>query len=433
MIHSAVLAAALSLPAPQRDTAALAALDPSALPTEQQVDLLTVLEEQCRWLAAARLRAIAAVGESDRSELGLAQESVSLALQVSPRTAQRLLAEASTVRQELPETLTALAGGTISEGHARVIAEGVWRLPDRPGIADALEKSVLAPIVRDGDTYTVPQFRQLVRRAVLALDPATAEQRHARAAADRCLTIHPEDDGMAWLGAYLPAPEAQLLHTRLTAAATRLAASDERGLDQRRADLFVEAMLAGLPDDGLPPKRGRRPSIQVTVAADTLLGLDHAPAHLTGYGPITAETALRLAADESGTWRRLLTDPDTGALLDVGRDRYRPAPRLRAFVAARDDRCAFPTCNQPGYRCEYDHIQPFAAGGRTTRSNGALACRRHNQAKAQTGWSYRQELDGAFRWQSATGHRYRGGGAPWALRMVARSRPAPGPAEPSSS
>jgi len=433
MIDSAAVAAALSLPARQRDTAALAALDPSALPPAQQVDLLTILEEQCRWLAAARLRAVAALGSSDRSELGLAQESVSLALQVSPRTAQRLLAEASTVREELPATLIALAGGTISEGHARVVAEGLWKLPDRPGIADALEKAVLAPIVQDGDTYTVPQFRQLVRRAVLALDPGTAEQRHARAVADRCVAIYSDDDGMAWLGAYLPAPDAQLLHTQLTAAAARIPASDERGLDQRRADLFVAAMLAGLPEDGQPVKRGRRPSIQVTVAADTLLGLDDAPAHLTGYGPITAETARRLAADESGTWRRLLTDPDTGALLDVSRDRYRPAARLRAFVAARDDRCAFPTCNQPGYRCEYDHIQPFAAGGRTTRSNGALACRRHNQAKAQTGWSYRQGRDGSFRWQSSTGHRYRGGGAPWALRMVARSRPASGPAEPSPS
>ena len=177
-------------------------------------------------------------------------------------------------------------------------------------------------------------------------------------------------------------------------------------MDQKRADLLVDAVLSGLPADGLPVLQGRRPAINVVVSADTLLGLDDQPAQLTGYGPITAQAARRLAADESGTWRRLLTDPDTGALLDIGEHRYRPAQRLRAFVSARDDVCAFPTCQQPGYRCEYEHIQPFSEGGRTCRCNGALACRRHNQCKLNTGWSYRLNRDGSFTWTSSTGHRY---------------------------
>ena len=159
----------------------------------------------------------------------------------------------------------------------------------------------------------------------------------------------------------LGAPEAQLIFTRLTAAATLLPATDPRTMDQKRADLLVDAVLSGLPVDGLPVLQGRRPSINVVVSADTLLGLDDQPAHLTGYGPITAETARRLAADGSGTWRRLLTDPDTGALLDISGNRYRPPQRLRDFVSARDDVCAFPTCNQPGYRCEYEHTVAFSA------------------------------------------------------------------------
>jgi len=415
------LAAALGQRPPERDSATLVAVEPSALSESEQVDLLTVLEEQCRWLAAAKLRVVAAIAEADRSDRRLAEESVSLVLQISGRSAQRMLAEASTLRQDLPATMAALAAGRLSAGHAQVVAEGSWRLPDEPGLVADYEQSVLAPIVRDGSTYTVPQFRQVVRRAVLARDPSTAEQRHQAAVADRCVAVTADDDGMAWLTAYLPAPEAQLLHTRLTAGATLLPATDPRTLDQRRADLFVDGMLAGLTPESVPKPRGRRPAIQVTVAADTLLGLDDEPAHLTGYGPITAGAARRLAADESGTWRRLLTDPDTGALLDLSPDRYRPSQRLRDFVSARDDRCAFPTCNQPGYRCEYDHIAPFAAGGPTTRANGALACRRHNQAKAGTGWSYRHTRDGTFVWQTATGHRYRGGGPPW----LRRGRPRP--------
>jgi Domain of unknown function (DUF222) len=152
-----------------------------------------------------------------------------------------------------------------------------------------------------------------------------------------------------------------------------LPAEDHRALDQRRADLFIDAMLTGLPLDGLPTVQGRRPAINVVVAADTLLGLDDHPAHLTGYGPITADTARRLAAEESGTWRRLLTDPDTGALLDISPHRYRPAQRVRDYLSARDDVCAFPTCNQPGYRCEPDHTIPYAQGGATRRDNLASA------------------------------------------------------------
>jgi hypothetical protein len=104
----------------------------------------------------------------------------------------------------------------------------------------------------------------------------------------------------------------------------------------------------------------------VVVSADTLLGLDDQPAQLTGYGPITAQEARRLAADQPGTWRRLPTDPDTGALLDISKDRYQPPQRVRDYLSARDDVCVLPTCQQPGYRCEPDHTIPFDHGGPTT-------------------------------------------------------------------
>jgi HNH endonuclease len=102
----------------------------------------------------------------------------------------------------------------------------------------------------------------------------------------------------------------------------------------------------------------------------------------------------------------LLTAPDSGALLDISEHRYRPAQRLRDYVCARDDVCAVPTCNQPGYRCEYEHITPYTHSGTTSRRNGALACRRHNQCKTNTGGRYRHNEDGSFTWTSSTGHAY---------------------------
>ncbi|NWJ70321.1 hypothetical protein HX744_07205 [Pseudonocardia sp. ICBG1122] len=41
-----------------------------------------------------------------------------------------------------------------------------------------------------------------------------------------------------------------------------------------------------------------------------------------GRGPVPADLARALAA--GGVWQRLVTDPLSGTLLDVGRTRYRP-------------------------------------------------------------------------------------------------------------
>jgi hypothetical protein len=72
------------------------------------------------------------------------------------------------------------------------------------------------------------------------------------------------------------------------------------------------------------------------VPISTLLGIDDHPAHLHGYGPITADIAHRLAANS--TWRRLLTDPATGALLDYGTTRYTPPADLQTLHAQEDRR-----------------------------------------------------------------------------------------------
>jgi hypothetical protein len=396
------LAEMVALPPAARPTGELAGLDPRALSAADRIDLVTALQEQKNWLDAVQARVLAEIDAADGSPLNLSQEAVSLALKVPVLTAQRKLKTARTLVDELPRTLALLAAGEITDRHVQLIAEASWRLD-----ADVIARFDTAVTERAAD-QTVSQLRQSVSRAELALDPATAQQRHTRALADRRVGFQPAADGMAELPVLLGAVEGRLIFTRLTAAATLLPAADIRTMDQKRADLLVDAVLSGLAQDALPELQGRRPAIQVVVAADTLLNLDDEPAHLLGYGPITAETARRLAADESGSWRRLLTDPDTGHLLDISADRYRPGQRLRDFVDARDGVCAFPTCNQPGYRCEYEHVVPFEQGGRTCRCNGALACRRHNLCKAGTGWQYRRNSDGSFTWTDDTGHRRTG-------------------------
>ena len=88
-----------------------------------------------------------------------------------------------------------------------------------------------------------------------------------------------------------------------------------------------------------------RGPVHVTAPWTTLAGLDDHPAHLTGYGPITAEQARELAAD--ATWRRILTDPASGTVRDVGRATYTPPAALAEFVRVRDGHCRFPGCRHP--------------------------------------------------------------------------------------
>ncbi|HEX3811286.1 MAG TPA: DUF222 domain-containing protein, partial [Mycobacteriales bacterium] len=88
--------------------------------------------------------------------------------------------------------------------------------------------------------------------------------------------------------------------------------------------------------------RPGKPLVHVIVTAETLLGLDDAPAELAGHGPIPSDLARRIAAQ--GTWHRILTDPLTGQALNYGRTTYRPPATLADHVKARDRVCRFPPC-----------------------------------------------------------------------------------------
>ena len=81
---------------------------------------------------------------------------------------------------------------------------------------------------------------------------------------------------------------------------------DTRTADQRRADALVMVCCGVLADPYLVKAHGQRPSIQVTIAASTLMGLDAQPAELDGYGAITAAMARRIASDPTAQWRVLL-------------------------------------------------------------------------------------------------------------------------------
>ena len=134
----------------------------------------------------------------------------------------------------------------------------------------------------------------------------------------------------------------------------------------------------------------------------TLLGADDQPCELIGYGPIPAEMAREIAAD--AVWKRLLTDPASGALLDYGRSTYHPPAALADYVRARDQYCRHPMCRRPATTCELDHTIPYPQGT-TSDDNLWAGCRPHHTLKHHGGWQVTQHPDGRIEWITPTGHR----------------------------
>ncbi len=156
-------------------------------------------------------------------------------------------------------------------------------------------------------------------------------------------------------------------------------------------------------------RRRTRPTfrVNVTVGLSTLLGQDDLPAEVAGFGPVDAVTARALAED--AVWRRLVTDPLSGAVLDVGRTSYRPPAALAEHVRARDGICARPGCSTPAHACDLGHTVEFNGPDQGTTSAGNLGplCRRDHRLKTEGGHRLAQISPGEYVWISAAGLRYR--------------------------
>ncbi|HEU5007753.1 MAG TPA: DUF222 domain-containing protein [Jatrophihabitantaceae bacterium] len=344
--------------------------------------------------------------------------------------AQARIHTASDLVHRLPDTLAALEQGRLSARHASAVVDTVRTLDDTA--ARAVETAVLPQPERISDPGpTVAAFRRKLRRAGIAADPRSAAEEAARAAEDRDVWVIPQENGMAYVGAPLPAEGAATVAAAVDAKADQIRTiNDPRTKAQRRADGLVQLCadyLNGEPSPGVKIKKdtandtggvatrsgvqapryhGLRPQINVSVALSTLLGMDEQPGELDGHGPIPADLARRLAADPSGTWRRLLTY-ELDHLIDYGRSTYEPPADLAQFVIARDRTCRAPGCERPAAKSDLHHVQWWSRGGHTNAANIVPACERAHYGVHDGQWQVVREADGTTVWTSPTGHEYR--------------------------
>jgi hypothetical protein len=422
----------------------LVAIDPADLTPSSRIDYLSALERQNAWLQALMQRAIIAVAGInpsspekpwdgvDESE----REDIAVALRLSGGTAQMRIDVARTLVNHLPNTCSALAMGEISASHATVISKET-ATAIRDGISELAIYQIEERALAHAEFHTPAQVANKVRTTIAQLAPEEFEQVVDRARETRRVSCYNEADGMATVVAILPAQDAQTVMRSIEAYILKMNEIDEKNrsdylvnqkandrecaggnnaeiatdtwsllsADNKRADALTSILSQALASNVDVVRPHRRPvTVNVTIDLPTLLGLAENPGQLSGYGAIPASVARELASD--ATWKRFITDPQTGNLLDYGREKYEPPQALVDFLLARDRTCRFPGCRQPASRSDIDHAQSWETGGETKPENLGLLCRRHHRLKTHGRWDLASNVDGSCEWTSPVGKKY---------------------------
>ncbi|TAL21637.1 MAG: HNH endonuclease, partial [Frankiales bacterium] len=179
-------------------------------------------------------------------------------------------------------------------------------------------------------------------------------------------------------------------------------------------------------------------NLSVHVPVATILDLSQESGTLDGYGPISAQR-VRLVRPKS--YRRVMVDARSGrplavddkptpaadteqgrreqvqqmlkpdVIIDADEPQHDPSARLARLVDIRDVHCCGPGCSSRRY--DRDHLDPYAAGGKTNAKNlGPLSRRCHN-AKTSGHWILTRHPDGSVTWHSRLHQTYERPG-PWA-------------------
>ena len=439
-------------------------ISPESLDYAGRVDYLAALEKQSGWFNVWMQNAIVIVAghEPSRADSMYSgvddseREEIATALRMSSSTAQGRIDVARTLTQFLPGATAALAIGDISPAHANVIARESAQLI-RQGVAPEVLKLIEDEAIAHAEFHTPAQVANKVRSCIAMFAPDQFEAAVVEEKSARRVSCYPNANGMATIVAFLPAPDAQTIMLAIdrlanktngvakeklrifkeqsgarmranansptptpsdflstdSSAGSNISAARDFNLTDFSADLMdpmdahradamtaIAALFLATNEDQVM-NHGRPITVNLTIDLPTLLGLSENPGQLSGYGAIPAAVARELAAD--GKWRKFITDPTTGNLLDYGRESYLPPQALRDFLLARDRTCRFPGCRRSGLKGEIDHAIPWEEGGETSPSNLGLLCKRHHQLKTHGGWKLESFEDGSCEWTTPVG------------------------------
>jgi hypothetical protein len=388
--------------------------------------------------AAEQRREVIVLDEATDSERLLtisdeAREEVAAALQRSPTTVHDQIVAARLLFGPLRRTLDALAAGRISEGHARIIAQRAEVLHRSLKADDAVFAAACAAledlVLVRAESGTRAQLQRWAKAAVAAID-ATGERERRRAAREtEDVRVEPDDYGISVVTARLQTADAERIRAavNLHAASDSLATPCDATLGQRRVAALLDLVcganttVRGMQAAGGGPATDSRGAEAMGCGAEAVGCGAQATAPRSVVG---AEISIVVTLDEfvqgAGvvgalledpqvplTLRRLITDPQTGRALDLGRRRYEISDPLRRWIVARDRTCRFPGCSRRASACQIDHVVAWTDDGGTDAANLHALCIRHHQLKTIGGWQVsREDATGLTVWTSPTGRTY---------------------------
>ena len=235
------------------------------------VDRVVAAEQLVAWARAVQLADLARLaqlpvppgcagplpGGIDLNGYEVAEAEIGSALHMSRRQAGLRLDDA--IRLSAPPAIAKLLRtGLIDETRALTVARTMSEYMSGVDPSSHRWTAVEASVARRAPERTAAQLRSDVQRAVLAADPALAQQHHEQVKCGREVRIYSRPDGMAGLEALLTAEAAQIIDTALTLMAD--AARDAGHTSgqpaathqQRRADALTGVFSAILDGRPLP-------------------------------------------------------------------------------------------------------------------------------------------------------------------------------------
>ncbi|MCH5641211.1 DUF222 domain-containing protein [Gordonia sp. ABSL49_1] len=342
---------------------------------------------------------------------------------VGQRAAEKLLGEAVSLRDRLPEVFDCLRDGIIAPWQAQLTVTRT----------ELVEESAAAPLVdaeiahllrtRKG-VWSRARMRDMIDRVVYRHDPDAVRQRRKDALDARGVWTAVLEDGTGEITAVGAAEDVRIAAARVAGLAKAVCRNDPRTVQQRRSDAMF-ALLSGtgfecdcgraecdadIPDPSTitaPPST----AIMVHVVCDeaTLAGTADNPAFVEGHGLISGEHVRDIAQRPDAVVKPVIgpqavANPDGSFTLPAHQpsDPYRPSAALDTFLRIRDGYCADPGCVTSAWQGDGDHVAEFdhdhpEQGGQTTAEGMNIKCRPGHLLKTFGEWVDDQWRDSAGR------------------------------------
>jgi hypothetical protein len=439
------LVAALDGPADPFDLVLLEGLDPASFTDPRDpLRMLTALDKVENLVQALRLRTLMALGgDGDDPSWGAldemhVQHEIAIARRSSEYAAGKALELARTITRDHPAFLAALSDGDVSWSHLAVLVDRTRYVTDPAAIAAIATRALARALTR-----TPGQFATEVEKLVARFDP-DACARHRRAKKnERKVWVKRLADGMGMLG-YVDdwsivnavyetiAADARTVKKDIRAqnkdrtpdrstpdqaphsdvapddgphvpADDPAAPAEEPDADTARADALAARVLGTLnPDGSVIWDRASSAVHEGHLVIDFLtLTRERDRIALLDGQPIPAEIAREHAAGITA-WRRVVTDPVTDHVKDVG-TRYTDNG-LRRFVLARD------ICRNPLHqhtptstRLQMDHAEEAPHGPTSADNCGGLCIGSHQLKTAGRVDITDSRADGSCTWTTPWG------------------------------